>query len=285
MRWIAHTPRMAAKLGAATALICAALLGACASAHTAEYNDALTSWNARQYAKALTTARSAQDSALKAGDTEVRDKSAYLAGLAAYQLGRMDDASRSFASVATSADAELAGNATAMQGAVALEQGRWSDAAALYTKAAGMLKGKNAEEARALAQAAEERARGRRADSAPPARSAATGATKGNTQSSPTAKEATGASTGAGRSPDTANQLTIVAGTFSSEVAARQRAGTLVDAAKRAGVSAPRVVPASAPGKRVWIVEIGSFTDRAKAEAALKKLPIPGGVVAVSHGR
>jgi tetratricopeptide (TPR) repeat protein len=276
---------MAAKVAASVALMSAALLGACASAHTAEYNDALTSWNARQYAKALTTARSAQDSAQKAGDAEVRDKSAYLAGLAAYQLGRMDDASRSFSSVATSSDAELAGNATAMQGAVALEQGRWSDAAVLYTKAAGMLKGKNAEEARALATAAEERARGRRSDSAAPARAVASGTAKESAQSSTSAKNSTGGSAGSGRSSTTAAQLTIVAGTFSSEVAARQRAGTLAEAAKRAGLSPPKVVPASAPGKRVWIVEVGVFTDRAKAEAALKKLPIPGGVVASSQGR
>jgi hypothetical protein len=35
----------------------------------------------------------------------------------------------------------------------------------------------------------------------------------------------------------------------------------------------------------VWIVEVGSFRDRAAAEAALRKLPAVGCVVAPSQAR
>ena len=41
--------------------------------------------------------------------------------------------------------------------------------------------------------------------------------------------------------------------------------------AKRAGLPTPRVLAVSSPSKRVWIVEIGTFEEREKGEAARKK--------------
>ena len=64
---------------------------------------------------------------------------------------------------------------------------------------------------------------------------------------------------------------TVAAGAFGSETAARQRATNLAKEAKRAGLPTPRVLAVTSPGKRVWIVEIGSFPDRAQAESARKK--------------
>ncbi|MBL9141144.1 MAG: SPOR domain-containing protein [Phycisphaerae bacterium] len=275
MRWIAHQSAAVARK-AAPALLAWALLAGCESTASQQYTEALDAWDARQYARALAGAREAQDAAERARDIEVRDKAAYLAGLASYQLGRLDDASKRLATAAESEDKQLAGKATAMLGAVALEQSRWSDAAALYTRAGDMLSGQEAVEARALARNAQERAQGVRPGSTASVPAATPAATPAAAPSAPAPTTRPAASSGT---------LTIVAGTYTSEVAARQRAGTLAAAAKSAGLAAPRVVPTSAPDRRVWLVEVGSFTDRAKAEAALKKLPATGCVVAQSQGR
>lgn len=267
VRWIAHQLAAAVRTAAPAALASALLLAGCASTASQQYTDALSAWDSKQYARALAGARDAQLSAEQSKDDEVRDKSAYLAGLAAYQLGRMDDASRRLATAAASADKSLAGKATAMLGAVALEQGRWSDAATLYTNAADMLTGAEASDARALARSAEERARASR----PGAATAAAPAASAPAASAPAAI--------------TPAKLTIVAGTYTSEVAARQRAGTLAEAAKRAGATAPRVVSSTAGDRRVWQVEIGVFDSRAQAEAVLKKMPANGCSVAPSLAR
>ena len=76
---------------------------------------------------------------------------------------------------------------------------------------------------------------------------------------------------------------TIAAGVFSTETAARQRATTLAKEAKRAGLPTPRVFPMQAADKRVWIVEVGTFTDRAPADAARKKISTADAVVAHSR--
>lgn len=271
-------------MAASAALVIVLAAAGCSSAASQQYTDALSAWDSRQYATALAGAREAQRSAESSKDNEVRDKSAYLAGLAAFQLGKLDDASRSLAVAAASSDRTLAGKATAMQGALALEQSRWSDASALYSKAATLLPADEAAVARTRAKEAEARAAGvRRAAGT----SAATGATP-DVGTSRATKPPTTPSTKpapAPGKPAAIGTLTIVAGTYSSEVAARQRASTLTESAKRAGLGTPRVVPASAPDRRVWIVEIGSFADRTKADAALKQIPATGCAVAPSQAR
>lgn len=261
-------------MAASAALVIVLAAAGCSSAASQQYTDALAAWDSRQYATALSGAREAQRSAESSKDNEVRDKSAYLAGLAAFQLGKLDDASRSLAVAAASSDRTLAGKATAMQGALALEQSRWSDAATLYSKAATLLPADEAAVARTRAKEAEARAAGVRRATSTPAATVATPATAPPTKPAPTPGK-----------PAPAGTLTIVAGTYSSEVAARQRASTLAESAKRAGLGTPRVVPASAPDRRVWIVEIGSFADRAKADAALKQIPATGCTVAPTQAR
>jgi hypothetical protein len=278
VRWIAHQLAAAVRTAAPAALASTLLLAGCASTASQQYTDALSAWDSKQYARALAGAREAQLSAEQSKDDEVRDKSAYLAGLAAYQLGRMDDASRRLATAAASADKSLAGKATAMLGAVALEQSRWSDAATLYTNAADMLTGSEASDARVLARSAEERARASR----PAAATAAAPASTTNASTPAMPARAPAALAPAASAPA---KLTIVAGTYTSEVAARQRAGTLAEAAKRAGTTAPRVVSSTAGDRRVWQVEIGAFDSRAQAEAVLKKMPSSGCTVAPSLAR
>lgn len=256
-------------------LICALLLLAgCQSTPTpaAQFDQALQAWNEHQYARAFETARAAQESAVKANNTALRDRSAYLAGLAAFKMDRLDDASRSFVTARTSADRDVRGKATAMMGAIALEQGRWEDAATLWSQAAELLTGTDAEHARQSAQAARAHAR-----SAPAASTSGAPSTSVRRAASPEKQPGPAAST--------PTSLTIVAGTYSSEVAARQRAAMLTEPARRYGLTPPQVVQGSAPDRQVWIVEIGSFTNRAKAEEAIRKLPVTGAVVAPSQKR
>jgi cell division septation protein DedD len=65
---------------------------------------------------------------------------------------------------------------------------------------------------------------------------------------------------------------TVAAGVFSSETAARQRATNIAGEARRAGLPKPRVLAVPAQDRKVWVVEVGTFADKAKAEAARKKI-------------
>ncbi len=275
MRRIAKTPL--ARMAVAAALT--AWLAACGPTPTQQYTDALDAWKQRQYATAYSGAREAQSAAQQANDTELRDKAAYLSGLAAFQLGRMDDAGRAFATAAKSSDRELSGRAKAMMAGVAVDQGRWSDASDLYADAATLLKGAEADRARSLSQEAASRAAaGKARVTRTPSDDSATGKITASPPPRPPVRTTDADSAAVG-------SFTIVAGTYGSEVAARQRATLLADQARRAGVGSPRVVPSSAPRGRVWLVEVGVFSDRAKAQAALKKLPISDGIVAPTQQR
>lgn len=249
-------------------------LAACGPTPTQQYTDALDAWKQRQYATAYSGAREAQSAAQQANDAELRDKAAYLSGLAAFQLGRMDDAGRAFAVAAKSTDRELSGRAKAMMAGVAVDQARWSDASDLYAEAATLLKGAEADRARSLAQEAASRA------AAGKARAARTPTDAGSTGKITNAPQTRTPVRSTEQDSAAVGSFTIVAGTYSSEVAARQRATLLADQARRAGIGGPRVVPSSAPRGRVWLVEVGVFSDRAKAQAALKKLPLADGIVA-----
>lgn len=246
------------------------LLPGCGGQTAATYDDALAAYDAKRYGESLRVATELQQGS---EDQAQRQQAAYVAGLAAYQLNRFEDARGSFAIAAKSADASTAGRATAMLGAIAVEQRRWGDAERYYTAAASMLTGPEATRARDQAREAREYAEGVRRESKEAPR--------------PTPSPAPARGAGSGTAPPAASapekgNWTVVAGTFSSETAARQRATVLAAEAKRLNLGVPRVVSSNAGGKRLWIVELGSFDTRAKAEAARKKAPVPDAAVAPS---
>ena len=267
-------------------ILCAAALvgGGCQQETTANLDDALRSYDAKRYAECLRISKDVQS---QSTDQAVRQQAAYMVGRSANELNKKEEARSAFAIAARSNDPVVAGRALAMQGAMAVEDDRWSDAASSYTAAASKLTGPEQAQAReqakdAAAKAAEVR---KLATNPRPAASAATapGNQPTNAPISPPAPPAP-ADIAVVLAPAADNSpWTIAAGVFSTETAARQRATTLAKEAKRAGLPTPRVFPMQAADKRLWIVEVGTFTDRAPADAARKKISTADAVVAHSR--
>ncbi|MEY4942138.1 MAG: hypothetical protein RL254_319, partial [Planctomycetota bacterium] len=267
-------------------ILCAAALvaGGCQRETTANLDDALRSYDAKRYAECLRISKDVQS---QSTDQAVRQQAAYMVGRSANELNKKEEARSAFAIAARSNDPVVAGRALAMQGAMAVEDDRWADAASSYTAAASKLTGPEQSQAReqakdAAAKAAEVR---KLATNPRPAASAATapGNQPTNAPISPPAPPAP-ADIAVVLAPAADNSpWTIAAGVFSTETAARQRATTLAKEAKRAGLPTPRVFPMQAAGKRLWIVEVGTFTDRAPADAARKKISTADAVVAHSR--
>lgn len=266
MRRIATPIRARAARTAAAALLTAAglLVAACGpESTTTDLDRAMQALDANRYDESARLAKAAQTGS---SDMRVRQEAALVAGCAEYELGRWDDAKASLAVAAKSADARVSGRAMAMQAAVAVNQQRWDDAARLYGQAADRLVGADAAHAR---------------EQAADARQMAEAARRPATPAAPAPGTAANAGTAPAPAPD-AGRWTVVAGTFTSETAARQRATTIADEAKRAGFATPKVLPSSAGGRRVWIVEVGIFDTKAKAEAAKKKIPVTDAAVSPS---
>ena len=221
-------------------------------------DDALRAYEAGRWADALKASKQVQQSS---ADGAVRQQAAYVAGCAAQELGRTDEARGSFAIAAKSSDPVVAGRALVMQGNMAVEERRWADAESAYSAAASKLRGRDAELAR-------EQARDAAAQVAASRKAAAAGV-----PAVPAPKPAVPAPTPLPE-PESDAPWTVSAGVFSTETAARTRATNLAKIVKAAGLPTPRVLAVSSPGKRVWIVEVGSFDDRAKAEAARKKVTV-----------
>ena len=257
-------------------VLCAAALvaGGCQQETTANLDDALRAYDAKRYAECLRISKDVQS---QSTDQGLRQQAAYMVGRSANELNKNEDARSAFAIAARSNDPVVAGRALAMQGAMAVEENRWADAASSYTAAASKLTGP--EQAQARKQAADTAAK------AAEVRKLAT--TPGNQTDNQTInlpEPPAPAGTTVGLAPAADNSpWTIAAGVFSTETAARQRATTLAKEAKRAGLPTPRVFPMQAADKRVWIVEVGTFTDRAPADAARKKISTADAVVAHSR--
>jgi hypothetical protein len=268
------SPRVTA-LRTAQVLCAAALVaGGCQQETTVNLDDALRAYDAKRYAECLRISKDVQS---KSTDQALRQQAAYMVGRSANELKKDEEARSAFAIAARSNDPVVAGRALAMQGAMAVEDKRWADAASSYTAAASKLTGPEQAQAREQASAAAAKAAEVRKLATTP------GNQPDNQPINPPGPPAP-AGTTVGLAPAADNSpWTIAAGVFSTETAARQRATTLAKEAKRAGLPTPRVFPMQAAGKRVWIVEIGTFTDRAPADAARKKISTADAVVAHSR--
>ena len=267
-------------------VLCAAALvaGGCQRETTANLDDALRAYDAKRYAECLRISKDVQS---QSTDQALRQQAAYMVGRSANELNKAEEARSAFAIAARSNDPVVAGRALAMQGAMAVEDDRWADAASSYTAAASKLTGPEQAQAREQAKdAAAKAAEVRRLATTPRAAAnmvSAPGNQPDNQPINPPEPPApAGTTVGLAPAADT-SPWTIAAGVFSTETAARQRATTLAKEAKRAGLPTPRVFPMQAAGKRVWIVEIGTFTDRAPADAARKKISTADAVVAHSR--
>ena len=257
-------------------VLCAAALvaGGCQQETTANLDDALRAYDAKRYAECLRISKDVQS---QSTDQALRQQAAYMVGRSANELKKDEEARSAFAIAARSNDPVVAGRALAMQGAMAVEDNRWADAASSYTAAASKLTGP--EQAQAREQASDAAAK-----AAEVRKLATTPRNQPDDQpiNPPGPPAPAGTTVGLAPAADT-SPWTIAAGVFSTETAARQRATTLAKEAKRAGLPTPRVFPMQAVDKRVWIVEIGTFTDRAPADAARKKISTADAVVAHSR--
>jgi hypothetical protein len=267
-------------------ILCAAALvaGGCQQETTANLDDALRAYDAKRYAECLRISKDVQS---QSTDQAVRQQAAYMVGRSANELNKDEEARSAFAIAARSNDPVVAGRALAMQGAMAVEDDRWADAASSYTAAASKLTGPEQTQAREQASDAAAKAAEVRKLATNP-RSAANAATApGNQPTNPPINPPAPPApmdTAVVLAPAADNSpWTIAAGVFSTETAARQRATTLAKEAKRAGLPTPRVFPMQAAGKRLWLVEVGTFTDRAPADAARKKISTADAVVAHSR--
>lgn len=92
-------------------------------------DDAVRAYDAGRWADALKASKQVQQSST---DGATRQQAAYVAGCAAQELGRSEEARGSFAIAAKSADPVVAGRALVMQGNMAVEERRWSDAESAY---------------------------------------------------------------------------------------------------------------------------------------------------------
>lgn len=259
------------------AVLAVALLQACGPEKpAASLDDALRAYEAGRYAEAL---RASVDVRTGSTDAATRAQASYVEGCAAQELGRRDQARDAFAVAARSTDPIVAGRSMVMQANMAVAAERWSEAERLYMAAAGKLRGRDAELAREQARDAAGRAVAAARPATPPPQPPAQGPA-----------EAAGDATALRPSPEPAEDApddrkaqllpepdddapwTISAGVFGTESAAQARAANIAKMAKAAKLPTPKVLAVSSPERRVWVVEVGSFTDRAKAEAARKKI-------------
>ena len=250
------------------ALLC--VLAACGPEPTQTLDDAVRAFDAGRYAESL---RVAKDVQARTQDLASRQQAAYLIGCASMELSRPGEARDAFALAARSQDPVVAGRALAKQGTLAVEDARWSEAASAFSAAASKLTGADADKARELAReaaakAAEPKSGGVRPAPTPAPPKPAAGAGTPDADDAPPPIPAPVALPPV--SPDA--PWTVAAGVFGSETAARQRATNIAGEARRAGLPKPRVLSVPAQDGKVWVVEVGTFADKAKAEAARRKI-------------
>lgn len=248
-----------------TAALLALLAAACESQRATTLDDALRAYEGGRYQEALRMSRDVQS---KATDAAERQQAAYVAGCSAQELRQKDEARAAFAVAARSGDPVVAGRALVMQGNMAAEEKRWGDAEALFSQAAGKLRGRDAELAREQARdAAAQAAAARRAAQAPVAPSPAGASAGGGPTAAPPSPPAAPSQAPAG-------PWTIKTGAFANETGAQQHARNIAKAAKAAGLKQPKVRAVTAPSGKLWVVEVGEFATKAEAEQKVKRLGV-----------
>lgn len=214
------------------------LAAGCASppASTAA-TEAEAAYRRGDFAAAERLARPAEES----GRGLEREEAAYIAGLSAAKLGDLERASRDLRIAAASSDQDLAARAHASLGSVERARGEEAASRQAYRQAVDSPDPSVADRAQRL--------------------SGGGSGTGGASATSPS-----GPSSG----------FVVQAGAFSTQDAARQRAASLADTARRAGLGEPRVVPIrDRNGRTLWAVQIGAFADRRQAGSMRERLGHP----------
>ena len=289
---------------AACAASVAALAGCPGDSNAPTLASATSRYDAGQYELAL----SDSEAAAARGPAADRAQAELIAGMAAFQLDRFDQAERHFIAAERSGAPAIRGRARVMLANVRLEQGRTSDAAALFDSGAADLSGADAEKARRYAQLARDGQIG----SGPAAPSTAAqvppaAAPAARTSAAVEAPAAVAAPASRPRAPEVAaavpapavaaaakapapqsraapassaaeatassGTFTVRAGAYTTEAAARRRMKALAADVRRAKSPDPHIATVrTKDGDTLYAVRIGTFRSRADAEALLKRL-------------
>lgn len=298
--------RIAALAACAAALM--ALAGCPGDSTAPTLASATSRYDTAQYDLAL----SESEAVVARGPAADRAQAELIAGMAAFQLDRFDQAERHFIAAERSGAPAIRGRARVMLANIRLEQGRTSDAAVLFDSGATDLAGADADKARRFAQLAREGQIGSgqpRAlavaqvqpavpdktvapvkaavpdkaaapvkqavrSSAPeaPEASPARAATAAATPPAPQARTASPSDTEAAATASSGT-FTVRAGAYTTEAAARRRMKALAADVRRAKSPDPHIAPVrTKDGDTLYAVRIGTFRSRADAEALLKRL-------------
>ncbi|MBA4028451.1 MAG: hypothetical protein C0475_04850 [Planctomyces sp.] len=236
------------------------------------------------------------------GPAQERQRAALIAGQSAHALGRHAEATRLLTPLIASPDLTVAGTARATLGMAAQDQGDHRAATEHFTRAATLLSGDDAQQAKARAQASARKAglpaptfAASRPPSGPNTQQQATGGTPsisvndtptaGSTQGrattptigsgTPTARPASGAL------PD--GPYTLQFGAFAQRSRAESVARQYASACARAGLPAPAIQAVrDDAGRSLFAVRSGVFRSRAVAESTLRQTGVTGVVLALA---
>lgn len=289
-------------IGAAAAAAALAALAGCPSDSTAPTLASATSrYDEGQYERAL----SEGEAVVSRGPAADRAQAELIAGMAAFQLDRFDQAERLFLAAERSGAPAIRGRARVMLANIRLEQGRIDDAASLFESGAADLTGADADKARRYASLAREGQLGTgqpeqdavqvRAPAAPASSPSQPSALPAPTKvaAAPAPKVAAGPSAPSSAPPaarttevatapraavprsaaSASSHFTVRAGAYTTEAAARRRMKALAADIRRAKSPEPHIAPvATKDGDTLYAVRIGTFKSRAEAESLLKRL-------------
>ncbi|MBX3356695.1 MAG: SPOR domain-containing protein [Phycisphaeraceae bacterium] len=228
------------------------------------------------YERARTLARSST--------SPVREQAAWVAGLAAYQMQKLDEAELQFMASERSQDPRLVTDSRIMMGDVRVLQNRWRDAASFYREAAKGLSGEERSRVLGYADVADRYAAERTAGTAGVTGNMSGIASTGSTPiasagGAPPSRGSDSSAGGAARS-QASGPFSLQAGAFQNEANARRRANEVASQARQAGLGEPRVQRTrDTGGREFWVVRIGSFPTRQGAEEARSRVASLGLII------
>ena len=239
-------------------ILCTALiltLTACESNQpTSSLDQALSAYNASDYANAQTAAESVARSS--SGETKTRAN--YLAGMSAFKLNRTSQAQLHLTKVTSTSDREAAANANATLGLIAAQQGRHPQAIQYLTVATKTLKGDDLANAYYHLALSEQKL-GYDSTARTHFELANKNASNSNLRNQISDRRNT-------------SGWTIQLGAFSSKNNADRHAISSTTNARSAGLTSPLVVPANVSGRNLYLVQVGRFSTYTAALAARTKL-------------
>lgn len=243
-------------------------LSAVRMASSRELASAVEDYREARYQQAFDRARTLA----RASQPPLREQAAWVAGLAAYQMGNLDEAELQFMTAARSEEPRLRTDTKIMMGDIRVLQNRWFDAARFYREAVDGLVGEERSRVLGYAEVSAARAHERAAGLASTGVAGSHGGSGGAAAAPGQGASGLTAARGASRAGSD-GLLTLQAGAFQSEQNARRRANEIAPQARSAGLGDPRVVHIrDASGREYWTVQVGSFASRESAESAKARM-------------